>query len=159
MTLVPGYSIALFNKLSSKECWNSMHVHVLSISGPEWGKFLLFSHSVNSYRASVCQALGVFLFFFLLLLFPVLFSWTFSDISPNVCEDTWKSVRQYIKPAECKALSGPSEHCPHPWEGKPGKGWKNQDARENLWGMIFLTTLTCLVTHLFTHWTLTESIC
>lgn len=58
-----------------------------ALNGENW-VFLLSSHSVNSYRASVCQALGVL--FFLLLLFPVLFSWI---ISLSKC--LWWYLKKY----------------------------------------------------------------
>lgn len=135
ITLGAGYSIALFNKLSSKECWNSMHVHVSPISGPEWGKFLLFSHSVNSYRASVCQALGVFLFFFLLLLFPVLFSWIIS-LSKCLwgylkkCETIYQTCRMQGTVRAIRALPTPLRK--KAWEGVKESRCKRKPVRNDI---------------------------
>lgn len=129
-----------------------MHGHELPISFPEWGKlgiasFLSFNkHLQGSYVPGTGCFYSSSLYYCSLPCFLRLF---FSlSVYGDVC--VCKCIQKYVKPAERRApwlqlslvsLRGSLRRLLTPlWEGRPGKGWKNQDARDYLSRTLLLTT-------------------
>ena len=123
-----------------------------ALSGENW-VFHLSSHSVNSYRASVCQALGV-LFFFLLLLFPVLFSWIIS-LSKCLwgylkkCETLYQTWRMQGIVRAIRAPPTPLRR--KAWEGVKASRCKRIPVRNGISYNTHLLTHTCIYS-LNTYW-------
>ena len=105
-----------------------MHVHVSPISGPEWGKFLLFSHSVNSYRASVCQALGVFFILlpFIIVPCPVFLDYFSLQMSVRILEKVWDNISNLQNARHCQGHQS-TAHTPEKESLGRGERIKMQD--------------------------------
>lgn len=98
-----------------------------ALNGENW-VFILSSHSVNSYRASVCQALGVLFFLpFIIVPCPV-----FLIISLSKClEDTLKVWDNISNLKNVQGIVGAIRAPPTPLRRKAWEGVKNIKMQEN----------------------------
>lgn len=96
-----------------------------ALNGENW-VFILSSHSVNSYRASVCQALGVLFFFLLLLSLSCFLDYISLQISWGLLEKVWDNISNLKNAGHCRG-----HHTAHtPEKESLGRG-ENIKMQEN----------------------------